>query len=212
MADDINHALRLASLEAECARLRTENVGLRKRLGVETGAEERLQTTPADLPAQPRGAVTNHSPASEKVALFRRMFRGREDVFAVRWTGRDGKAGYSPAALKDWSQPDAKGRPGRTLLPLTDDAIIAHLTGKQTVGVYPLMQDETCRFLAADFDKAGWQADARAFLDVCAEWKIPAVLERSRSGRGGHVWVFFDGAIPAVLARKMGAAILTRAM
>ena len=211
MPDNCELNDRLASLEAECARLRRENEELRRRIGVETNAPS-FQTAEPCVAAQPRGAVTNHSPASEKVALFRRMFRGREDVFAVRWTGRDGKAGYSPAALKDWSQPDAKGRPGRTLLPLTDDAIIAHLTGKQTVGVYPLMQDETCWFLAADFDKAGWQADARAFLDVCAEWKIPAALERSRSGRGGHVWVFFDGAIPAVLARKMGAAILTRAM
>jgi len=212
MADDTNHAFRLAALEAECARLRRENQELRQRLRVEVEGRVDVQTPLSDSQVQPPGAVTNSSPANEKVALFRRAFRGREDVYAVRWTGRDGKSGYSPAALKDWSQPDAKGRPGRTLLPLTDDAIVAHLTGRETVGVYPLMQDETCRFLAADFDKAGWQADARAFLDVCAEWKIPAALERSRSGRGGHVWVFFDGAIPAVLARKMGAAILTRAM
>ncbi len=202
----------ITRLEAECARLRGENAELRRRLGVETDHASSFQTAEVCVSPQPLGTVTNHSPAGEKVALFRRLFRGREDVFAERWTGRDGKAGYSPAALKDWSQCDEKGRPGRTLLPLTDDAIIAHLTGKQTIGVYPLMLDETCRFLAADFDKAGWQADARAFLDVCAEWEIPAALERSRSGRGGHVWVFFDGAVLAVLARKMGAAILTRAM
>ena len=212
MADDHQHAVRLAALEAECGRLRRENEELRRRLGVETETEGCFQETEPNEPAQPRGVVTNHSPANEKVALFRRMFRGREDVFAMRWTGRDGKSGYSPAALKDWSQLDAKGRPGRTLLPLTDEVFVAHLTGRQTIGVYPLMPEETCWFLAADFDKAGWQEDARAFLDVCAEWKIPAALERSRSGRGGHVWVFFDEAIPAVLSRKMGAAILTRAM
>ena len=212
MADDHQHAVRLAALEAECGRLRRENEELSRRLGVETETEGCFQETEPNEPAQPRGVVTNHSPANEKVALFRRMFRGREDVFAMRWTGRDGKSGYSPAALKDWSQLDAKGRPGRTLLPLTDEVFVAHLTGRQTIGVYPLMPEETCWFLAADFDKAGWQEDARAFLDVCAEWKIPAALERSRSGRGGHVWVFFDKAIPAVLARKTGAAILTRAM
>jgi superfamily II DNA or RNA helicase len=78
--------------------------------------------------------------------------------------------------------------------------------------VYPLMCDETCWFLAADFDKTGWQDDARAFLDICREWGVEAAMERSRSGRGGHVWIFFDQAIPAVLARKLGAAVLTRAM
>ena len=87
-----------------------------------------------------------------------------------------------------------------------------HLTGKLTAGVYPLLTDETCWFLAADFDKATWQDDVRAFLQTCADWKIPAALERSRSGRGGHVWIFFDAPLPAGLARKLGAAILTRTM
>jgi len=163
-------------------------------------------------PAHPAGALTNDSPPAAKVALFRALFRGRDDVFALRWIGKDGKAGYSPAALKDWSRPDVKGRPARTFLPLTDDDIIAHLTGRKTIGVYPLMCDETCWFLAADFDKTGWQEDARAFLGVCREWSVAAAMERSRSGRGGHVWMFFDQAIPAVLARKLGAAVLTRAM
>lgn len=175
---------RIAALEAECARLRRENAALQQRVAVKAESATNVQVTTASGLPNTSEAVTNHSPASEKVALFRRMFRGREDVYALRWTGRDGKSGYSPAAWKGWSHPDAKGRPGRTLLAITDDAIVAHLTGKQTIGVYPLLQDETCRFLAADFDKGGWQEDARAFLDVCAEWKIPAALERSRSGRG----------------------------
>ena len=158
------------------------------------------------------GRLTNASSAAEKLSLFRRLFRGREDVFAMRWIGKDGKAGYSPTALKDWSQLDAKGRPARTFLPLTDEDVVAHLTGRQTIGVYPLLCDETCWFLAADFDKIGWQDDARAFLRVCNEWNVAVALERSRSGRGGHVWMFFAEAIPAVLARKLGAAVLTRAM
>jgi len=96
--------------------------------------------------------------------------------------------------------------------PLTDQVIHDHLTGKLTAGVYPLLTDETCWFLAADFDKTTWQDDVRAFLQTCADWKIPAGLERSRSGRGGHVWIFFDAPLPANLARKLGAAILTRTM
>jgi hypothetical protein len=93
--------------------------------------------------------------------------------------------------------------------PLTDQVIHDHLTGKLTAGVYPLLTDETCWFLAADFDKTTWQDDVRAFLQTCADWNIPAALERSRSGRGGHVWIFFDAPLPASLARKLGAAILT---
>jgi superfamily II DNA or RNA helicase len=75
-----------------------------------------------------------------------------------------------------------------------------------------LLAGESCWFLAADFDKATWQDDVRAFLKTCAEWKVPAVLERSRSGRGGHIWIFFETPLPASLARKLGAAILTRTM
>jgi hypothetical protein len=78
--------------------------------------------------------------------------------------------------------------------------------------VYPLLQDETCFLIAVDFDKAGWHEDAKAYLDVCRENNIDALLERSRSGNGGHVWIFFEIATPAVAARKLGAAILTKAM
>jgi superfamily II DNA or RNA helicase len=95
---------------------------------------------------------------------------------------------------------------------LTDQVIHDHLTGRMTVGVYPMLADETCWFLAADFDKTTWQEDVRAYLDTCREWNVPALLERSRSGRGGHVWIFFTAPLHARLARKLGAAILTRTM
>ena len=87
-----------------------------------------------------------------------------------------------------------------------------HLFGKETIGVYPLLPDETCWFLAVDFDKKSWQEDARAYLDTCATMGVPVSLERSRSGNGGHIWIFFDQPLPAVTARKMGSAILTRTM
>ena len=213
ICDDDALRSHVAELAAECARLRRENEELRSRLGGEAATVAPLHTVvPDPTPANIAGTLTNGSAAEAKLSLFRKLFRGRGDVFAVRWVGKHGKAGYSPAALKDWSQLGAKGRPVRTFLPLTDDDVVAHLTGRQTIGVYPLLCDETCWFLAADFDKAGWQDDACAFLRVCNEWNVAAALERSRSGHGGHVWIFFAEAIPAVLARKLGAAVLTRAM
>lgn len=203
MSQLTNLAAQLSAARAECAQLAEENQRLRRLLGAENvpvAADSGVQTD-----------VTRHSTPAEKGALFRALFRGREDVFAVRWENR-GKAGYSPACVRDWSERDADGKPKRTLLPLTDEAIFAHLAGRQVVGVYPLLCDETCWFLAADFDKASWQDDAAAFLATCAEWSVPAVLERSRSGKGAHVWVFFAEPVAAALARKLGSALLTRTM
>jgi len=87
-----------------------------------------------------------------------------------------------------------------------------HLLGNETIGAYPMLPDETCWFLAVDFDKKTWQEDSRVFMDTCRDLNVPAALERSRSGNGGHVWIFFDRAIPAITARKLGSVILTRAM
>ncbi|MEI9478126.1 MAG: DEAD/DEAH box helicase family protein [Deltaproteobacteria bacterium] len=100
----------------------------------------------------------------------------------------------------------------RDLKPVTDEVIRGHLLGKHTVGVYPLLPDEACWFLAVDFDKKSWQEDVAVFLKTCGEIGVPAALERSRSGKGGHVWMFFDRPAPASLARKFGCAILTRSM
>ena len=125
-----------------------------------------------------------------------------------------------PAAVKDWKAID-KSRPEdrkkvdqktRKFLPMSDAVIEQHLLGKETVGVYLLLPDETCRFLAADFDKKTWEYDAQAFLETCQELNVPAVLERSRSGKGGHIWIFFERALSAITARKLGCVILTRTM
>ncbi len=133
---------------------------------------------------------------------------------------KDGKWGYRPDDKKDWdavlaSRPEDRKKVDqqtRVLYPLTDDVIRQHLEGKKTVGVYPLLTDETCWFLAADFDKSTWQEDALEFVATCRRLQIPAYLERSRSGNGGHVWMFFEHAAPAVRARKMGCAVLTQTM
>ena len=158
--------------------------------------------------------------AEQRITLFRSLFRGRDDAYAIRWESVDGRSGYMPKADRDWkSYLRAKDeerrkvdRLTRKFRPLTDDVVRAHLVGEHTIGIYPLLLDETCWLLAVDFDKKTWQKDATAFLAVCHELKVPAALERSRSGNGGHVWIFFERAIPATTARKLGCAILTRTM
>ena len=201
----------------ELERLRAENHHLRRLLsehGISITASPVKQTeAPVPTSLQPSdGNLTSSSTAEEKIAHFRRLFRGRDDVYAIRWRGKDGKTGYSPASLKNWDKRDAQGRPERTFLPLTHEAVQNHLTGREIIGVYPLLLDETCWFLAADFDKEGWQEDALAFVRTCEASGIPVALERSRSGKGGHVWIFFQDKIPATIARKLGTALLTRTM
>ncbi len=151
-----------------------------------------------------------------KVGLFRSLFRGREDVYAVRWQSRNGKSGYSPACAHEWDpllckKPCSKCSNSK-YIPMSDEAIREHLVGKKVLGVYPLLTDETCWFLAADFDKEGWKEDSTFFLETCRSMNVPAHLERSRSGKGGHVWIFFEEPVPAGLARKLGCALLTRTM
>ena len=170
--------------------------------------------------------MSQHSSAEVKIALFRSLFRGREDVYPRRFESRKtGRAGYSPACANEWvagicEKPRIKCSecPHQRFLPVTDEVIRWHLSGRDdqgrgfVMGAYPMLRDETCLFLAADFDKAGWQEDAAAFLETCRQKNVPAALERSRSGRGGHIWFFFDEAIPAASARKLGAHILTETM
>jgi superfamily II DNA or RNA helicase len=153
----------------------------------------------------------------EKVALIRRLFRGRTDVYPVRWESKtSGKSGYAPACANEW-RPGVCEKPRikcsdcghRLLIPVTDDVIYNHLAGKCTVGVYPLLPDDTCFFLAVDFDEAEWREDARAFAQSCQELGVPVALEISRSGRGAHAWIFFATRVSARDARRLGTAIIT---
>lgn len=170
--------------------------------------------------------VTRTSPVSAKIALFRSLFRGREEVYPKRFeSAKTGKAGYSPVCGNEWvrgvcEKPRIKCSDcsHQHWLPVTDDVVRWHLSGKDdrgrdvVAGVYPMLLDERCFFLAVDFDKGEWSADALAYLETCERLQIPAVLERSRSGNGGHIWIFFDEAIPASLARKLGSHVLTETM
>lgn len=137
------------------------------------------------------------------------LFKGREDVYALFWMNEQtGKKGFSPACENPWAP---KGKP-KKYLPLTDQALHDHLAGKATIGIYPLLNDNQCWFLACDFDKGTWLLDALAFLNVCRQFGVPACLERSQSGNGGHVWIFFSSTIPAVTARQLGMRLLHQTM
>ena len=156
----------------------------------------------------------------EKIALFRSLFRGREDVFAKRFESkRTGKSGYQPACANEWvrgvcEKPKVKCAKckNRKLLSVTDQVIYDHLAGKMVMGIYPMLEDETCWFLAVDFDKGDWAVDVQAVAESCLKHDVPAYIERSRSGKGAHLWVFFEEALSAVLARKLGSFLLTETM
>jgi superfamily II DNA or RNA helicase/very-short-patch-repair endonuclease len=170
--------------------------------------------------------ITKLSPPAGKIALFRSLFRGREDVYPQRFeSSKTGKSGYSPACANEWVRDVCDKRrvkcadcPDRRFLPVTDTVIWQHLTGEDatgrdfTAGVYPMLLDETCFFLAMDFDKEHWMDDIRAVRETCSHLQLPASVERSRSGNGAHLWLFFKEPVPAVLARKLGAHILTVTM
>lgn len=201
---------RLAALDAERCRLERELRDLEARPAVPPPAGQREPAFSADV----------------KIKIFRGLFRGREDVFPVRWeNAKSGKSGYAIACGNEWLR-GICGKPRvkcsecehKAFLPVSDEMIRFHLSGKDArgrpfcAGVYPMLASETCRFLAVDFDKATWMSDVRAFVGTCGELSIPAYVERSRSGNGAHVWIFFAEPVPAADARMMGTHLVTRTM
>jgi superfamily II DNA or RNA helicase len=186
------------------------------------------------IPSQPKlqlvlTSINNQSPQEEKIGMFRSLFRGREDVFPRRFeSSKTGKSGYAPVCSNEWKsgvcqKPKISCQDclNRSFTPVSDEIIRNHLKGEDpndrmardyTIGVYPFLVDETCWFLAVDFDKSTWIEDAKAYLETCKSFQVPAVLERSRSGNGGHVWIFFEIPVPVIQARKLGTFLLTKTM
>ena len=205
-------------LRAQLAALEKQCVALKRRI-------KSLQPPAPTSPDE----VTATSPSSLKVGLFRKLFSGRLDVFPVRWENSGtGRSGYAPACRNEWvrgvcNKPQVKCGEcaNQAFIPVSDDIIASHLRGKDPArrgdasfvcGIYPLLADDTCWFLAADFDGEEWAADALAFYETCRAEGVPAAIERSRSGAGGHVWIFFSQPVPAREARLLGASLLTQAM
>ncbi|MFO1219584.1 MAG: DEAD/DEAH box helicase family protein [Burkholderiaceae bacterium] len=193
----------------ELLRLRAENARLVSLLDAHGIA---WRETAPTVPQAASPSLTT----DEKVALFGRLFRGRTDVYPVRWESKAGKSGYSPACANEWragtcEKPRIKCADcgHRQLVPLTDQTLYDHLAGRHTVGVFPLLADDSCHFLAVDFDESDWQADALAFLQSCRALGVPAALEVSRSGNGAHAWVFFSARVAARDARRLGSALIS---
>ena len=201
----------------ELETLRKENARLKQLLtshGIEWNASSVIASVP--LPHPQASTSSAQRTPEEKIALFRSLFQGRTDVYPKRWKSSKGKSGYSPVCANEWrpgicDKPRVKCRDceQRLLLPLTDQVIYDHLSGRQTIGIYPLLVDDTCHFLAVDFDEAHWQKDAKGFMVSCNELNIAAALEISRSGKGAHVWIFFAEPVPARDARQLGAALIS---
>ncbi|WP_294083894.1 TOTE conflict system archaeo-eukaryotic primase domain-containing protein [Proteiniphilum sp. UBA5384] len=221
---------RIAELEAWNLELLTENERLREMLGL---PQKNVTAIPqeAEVPEQDNidevstPSINKYSSPDEKIALFQSLFRGRTDVYAKRcYSKKYGSCYYIPACKNEWvkglcdrTRIKCKDCANRDLLPLTKEVINAHLrnndeNGAGIVGVYPLLPDETCLFLAIDFDEEKWEDDIKIFRSVCYTYNIPVAIERSRSGNGVHAWIFFEEPVTAISARKLGNALLTKAM
>src|SRR5258708_5554597 len=211
---------RLRELERERAEIVAEINTLRSTQSEGTAA---IKAVPSAKTGDP---IDRNSTIKQKIALFRRLFRGRPDVFPIRWENRTtGRSGYAPACANEWrrgicEKPKVKcsACPNQAFLAVDDVSIERHLRGTDAngapfvMGVYPMLADNTCSFLAADFDEGEWRRDAFAFKDACVRHGIPAAIERSRSGNGAHAWIFFEEPIPAALARRLGAFLITDTM
>ena len=192
--------VRIAALQAELAAVAPTNVA---------------------APANPPSCNASPQTPAEKVKLFLSLFRGRTDVFPVRFVSKkSGRPGYAPACSNKWlpelcllkSGGKCSDCTNQSFIPVGEQLIIEHLQGRHVMGVYPLLEDETCWFLAVDFDKRSWQEDVTAFAETCRYAHIPVAIERSRSGNGAHAWFFFTAPVSATIARRMGCSLITQTM
>jgi superfamily II DNA or RNA helicase len=212
----------LHHLQQKLAALHAEQQHIQARMNLLLREKQRTESTP---PVAVKTASSIYSP-QDKIAIFRRLFKGRTDVYPKRFESRKtGRSGYQPACANEWKYGLCDKRnvkcaqcPNRVFLPVTDDVIEKHLRGLDElgndfiIGVYPMLENEHCHFLAVDFDKKNYIEDAKAFLETCQKYNVPAALERSRSGNGAHLWIFFTEAVSAHIARQMGSFLLTETM
>jgi superfamily II DNA or RNA helicase len=199
---------RIAAMQAELAALASAP----RTDALASPAAESTASRAAESPAPRRSQA-------EKLDIFRRLFRGRSDVYPTRFVSKKGNAGYAPACANKFVRgvcelPKVKCGEckNQAFLPVDESALLRHLRGEHVMGVYPMLPDGTCWFLAVDFDKATWTEDVRAFTVTCRRLELPFLVERSRSGNGAHVWFFFSSPVAAWAARKLGCYVLTETM
>jgi superfamily II DNA or RNA helicase len=211
---------RLAALDDDRAAIMAEIEALRAA----PAAEPSPPTTTA--PKQAGSIINRHSTIEGKIALFRSLFRGRADVFPIRWeNAKTGRSGYAPACSNEWKRgvcekPQVKcsACANQAFIAVDEMWIERHLRGTApngtpfVMGVYPMLADDMCWLLAADFDEGDWRRDVSAFAESCRHHDIPVAVERSRSGNGAHAWIFFEEPLPAALARRLGAFLITETM
>lgn len=211
----------LRALRAENARLvallNAHGIGWRTPAEAgPAGDEQALRSLEPSRAVEPPQARLS---TADKVALFARLFRGRTDVVPIRWESKTtGKSGYAPACANEW-RPGVCEKPRikcsdcshRELIPVTDSLLYSHLAGELTAGLYPLLQDDTCHFVAVDFDDEDWKADAQAYRRSCVALGVPVSIEVSRSGNGAHAWTFFAGRVSARDARRLATAVISHA-
>jgi len=194
--------------------LRRENTQLRAQLDLDPPdadgpADPSKASQPRLVPVSGRTFADHRSSGREKIAVYRSLVIGRDDVYARRWENTaEASSGWWPVHRGTKHTP----RHEREYLPLTDDVLRTHLEGGQTIGLYPLLDDDTCWLLAVDFDGTSWRLDARAYVEAAEAASVPTAVEVSRSGDGAHVWTFFTAPVAASEARAMGAALLREAM
>jgi len=208
--------VRLAELDDERAQISRRISELQAQLSlIETTEEQHRPTRQTALTSRPAPKTS-----AQKVALFMALFSGRTDVYPKRWVNTKKKTkGYSPACSNEWVHGLCDKRsvkcgecPNQAFIPVTEKTVNDHFHGRHVIGVYPMLEDETCWFLAADFDKEQWQDDVTAFVETCRSKDVPFAVERSRSGTGAHVWFFFIAPVSASTARKMGCFLITETM
>jgi superfamily II DNA or RNA helicase len=205
---------RIEQLDVEQAEVKARLASLRNQLATLQAANapsaREASAPPVNGPRTP----------SEKVTLFRQLFRGRQDLYPTRFvSAKTGKQGYAPACSNKFV-PGVCELPRvkcgectkQAFRPVDNDAVTAHLKGKHVMGVYPMLPDDTCWFLAADFDESSWTEDVRAFVATSRGLGLAPAVERSRSGNGAHVWFFFSGPVQASTARKMACHLITETM
>ena len=205
---------RLADLERTRDEVRARIKSLRSELTCVTAATSLSPRLPLTVDCKPPRTT------ADKLQLFRSLFRGRGDMFPLRFVSKKtGKAGYAPACFNKWepgcllkSGGKCSDCPNQDFVPVSDQLLIEHLQGRHVMGVYPLLEEETCWFLAVDFDKGGWKDDVTAFAETCRSIGVSVSVERSRSGNGGHVWIFFAAPVSANVARRMGCYLITETM
>ena len=219
--------VRLAELKKQIAALDNQ----RTAIAAEIEALEQAQMLAMPFPnivslEGVEHVVDRHSETDQKISLFRKMFRGRTDVFPIRWdNARSGKSGYAPACHNEWQRgvcekPRVKCSvcPNQAFIEVSADLIERHLRGTTStgspfvMGLYPMLPDGTCCLLVADFDREDWRRNSLAYVETCDRLNVPCALERSRSGNGAHAWIFFEEPVPAAAARRLGSCIITDTM